>query len=193
MGMFDTIAVAEKLPITQEMIDLGLQEKLQEFQSKDLECALDLYFMQNGRLFVEKYKETKWIEGDKNAKSIFARLGHMERNDPYQEDTHFHGKVIFYNYIMDVAGKYDCMIEFCATYNKGQLENIELVEFEKTDNAARKERDLAWRKEAERIQNVWYNKYFKFYQIKKAVGYRFFYKPLNRLGAKISKLAHFFL
>ena len=193
MGMFDTIAVAEKLPITQEMTDLGLQEKLQEFQSKDLECALDLYFMQNGRLFVEKYKETKWIEGDKKAKSVFARLGHMERNDPYQEDTHFHGKVNFYNYIMDAAGKYDCMIEFCATYNKGQLENIELVEFEKKDNSERKQRDLIWKKEAERIQNAWYNKYFKFYEIKKAVGYRFFYKPLNWLGAKISKLAHFFL
>lgn len=193
MGMFDTIAVAEKLPITQEMIDLGLEEKLQEFQSKDLNCCLDLYFMQNGRLFVEKYKETKWIEGDKKAKSIFARLGHMERNDPYQEDTNFHGKVNFYNYIMDAAGKYDCMIEFCATYNKGQLEKIELVEFEKTDNTPRKERDLAWRKEAERIKNAWYNKYFKFYQIKKAVGYRFFYKPLMWLSVKISSLARFFL
>ena len=193
MGMFDTIAVAEKLPITQEMIDLGLEEKLQEFQSKDLNCCLDLYFMQNGRLFVEKYKETKWIEGDKKAKSIFARLGHMERNDPYQEDTNFHGKVNFYNYIMDVAGKYDCMIEFCATYDKGQLEKIELVEFEKTDNAPRKERDLAWRKEAERIQNAWYNKYFKFYQIKKVAGYRFFYKPLIWLSIKISSLARFFL
>jgi hypothetical protein len=193
MGMFDTIAVAEKLPITQEMIDLGLEEKLQEFQSKDLNCCLDLYFMQNGRLFVEKYKETKWIEGDKKAKSIFARLGHMERNDPYQEDTNFHGKVNFYNYIMDVAGKYDCMIEFCATYNKGQLEKIELVEFEKTDNTPRKERDLAWRKEADRIRNAWYNKYFKFYQIKKVVGYRFFYKPLIWLSIKISSLARFFL
>ena len=193
MGMFDTIAVAEKLPITQEMIDLGLEEKLQEFQSKDLNCCLDLYFMQNGRLFVEKYKETKWIEGDKKAKSIFARLGHMERNDPYQEDTNFHGKVNFYNYIMDVAGKYDCMIEFCATYDKGQLEKIELVEFEKTDNTPRKERDLAWRKEADRIRNAWYNKYFKFYQIKKVAGYRFFYKPLIWLSIKISSLARFFL
>jgi hypothetical protein len=94
---------------------------------------------------------------------------------------------------MDVAGKYDCMIEFCATYNKGQLEKIELVEFEKTDNTPRKERDLAWRKEADRIRNAWYNKYFKFYQIKKVVGYRFFYKPLIWLSIKISSLARFFL
>lgn len=193
MGMFDTIAVAEKLPITQEMIDLGLESKLQEFQSKDLECALDLYFMQNGRLFVEKYKETKWIEGDKNAKDLMSRLGHMERNDPYQEDVNFHGKVNFYNYIMDVAGKYDCVIEFCAIYNKGQLENIELVEFEKTDNTPRKERDLAWQKEIERVQNAWYNKYLKFNRIRRVIGYRFFYKPLSWLGAKIMRAATFFV
>jgi hypothetical protein len=94
---------------------------------------------------------------------------------------------------MDVAEKYDCMIEFCATYNKGQLENIELVEFDKKDNRGRKQRDLIWKKEAERIQNAWYNKYFKFYQIKRAVGHRFFYKPLIWLSVKTSSLARFFL
>ncbi len=62
MGMFDTIAVAEKLPITQEMIDLGLEEKLQEFQSKDLNCCLDLYFMQNGRLFVVRSIRIRIVE-----------------------------------------------------------------------------------------------------------------------------------
>ena len=193
MGMFDTIAVAEKLPLTQEMIDLGLEGQLHEFQTKDLDCLLGLYFMQNGRLFEEKHKETKWIEGDKNAKDFMSRLGYMERLEPYQEDIYFHGKFYFYDFKMDVAGKYDCSIEFCATYNKGQLEGIELVSFEKTDNTQRKERDLAWQKELERISNSWYNKYLRFNRIKRFVGYKFFYRPLSWLGSKISSLAHLFL
>lgn len=193
MGMFDTIAVAEKLPLTQEMIDLGLEGQLQEFQTKDLNCSLGLYFMQNGRLYEEKHKETKWIQGDKNSKDFMSRLGYMERLDPYQEDTHFHGKIHFYDFKMNVADKYDCSIEFCAVYNKGQLESIELTQFEKTDNAERKERDLAFQKEMERVANVWYNKYLRFNQIKRYVGYKFFYRPLSWLGSKISRLAYAFL
>jgi hypothetical protein len=193
MGMFDSIAVAEKLPLTQEMIDLGLEDKLHEFQTKDLYCSLDLYFMQNGRLFIEKHKEIKWIEGDKKAKDLMSRIGSLQKIEPYQEDTHFHGKFNFYDFKTNVADKYDCTIEFCALYDKGQLEEIKLVRFEKTDNTARKERESAWQKEIDRVANIWYNKYLKFNRIKTYIGYNFFYKPLTWLANKIHRIAAFFI
>ena len=61
MGMFDDISVAANLPVNQQMIDLGLDKNNRGFQTKDLECCLDKYFIQDGILFLQKYKTNEWL------------------------------------------------------------------------------------------------------------------------------------
>ncbi len=92
MGMFDTISISGDLPFSQEMIDLGINKNNLSFQTKDLDCTMSHYFIQNGELFEEKYKTEEWIAGDPNAKSIMDKIGHMQREDPYFEKVNFHGE-----------------------------------------------------------------------------------------------------
>lgn len=189
MGMFDTVVVAEKLPYTQEMIDLGLDKIFTDFQTKDLENSLSLYFIQNGKLYIEKYKETKWIEGDKNASFFLDRIGRMERLEPYQEDTNFHGKIIFYDYEIDVADKWDCWVEFEASFTNGLLNEIKLVKFDKKDNSERKAREEEFQQQEKKIMNAWYNKYFKFYRIKNYFRFVLWYRPMMKLSEFFSNLS----
>ena len=57
MGMFDTINVSDPLPFSDEMKELGLNINNDSFQTKDLENTLSLYYIQGGKLFLEKYKK----------------------------------------------------------------------------------------------------------------------------------------
>ena len=55
MGMFDTVSVSDPLPFTEEMISLGLDINNHNWQTKDLHNAMEMYFIQGGELFVEKF------------------------------------------------------------------------------------------------------------------------------------------
>ena len=171
--MFDTISVSGDLPFSQEMIDLGIDKNNLSFQTKDLDCTMSHYIIQNGELFEEKYKTEKWIEGNKNAKSIIDKIGHMQREDPYFEKVNFHGEIYFYELLMNVQDKWDCWVEFKAVFTDGKLQKLELFKFEKTDNAERKARDEQFIENMRKEQNRWINKYF------------FYTKPYNFFHYKI--------
>lgn len=165
--MFDTISVSGDLPFSQEMIDLGINKNNLSFQTKDLDCSMSYYIIQNDELFEEKFKTEKWIEGDKNAKSVMDRIGHMNRRDPYFEKVNFHGEIYFYELLMDIQDKWDCWVEFKAVFTDGKLQKLELFKFEKTDNAERKARDAEFTERMEKEQKRWINKYLfytKFYR-----------------------------
>lgn len=158
--MFDNISVSGSLPFSEEMISLGLDKNNLSFQTKDLDCALDSYVIQNGELFVQKYKNSKWIEGDKNGKTFMDKIGHLEREDPFLEKVYFHGEIYFCEFIHDVQDQWDCWIEFKAIFTEGKLQRIELFKFEKTSNAERKARCLEYTQELEKERGKWINKYF---------------------------------
>ena len=160
MGMYDTIIVVDKLPWPEEAISLGLNTAANDFQTKDLDCVLGEYTIQGGRLFVKKWKETRWVEGDKAAVFFGDRLGYMERIGEYMEELPHHGAINFYDFANDVDGRWDCWVEFKAILNRGIIENIELVEFNKEDNTERKERERKCIEEQERQERLWYNRYF---------------------------------
>lgn len=142
--MFDNISVADKLPYSQEMIDLGLDKNNRDFQTKDLDCSLSEYCIQHGELFEKKYKNQRWIKADPKGKSFADRAGRMERIDEYWDKVNFHGVVHFYNNEYDVQDKWDCWIEFKAIFTDSRLDRIELFKFEKTDNQGRKEQSKKW-------------------------------------------------
>lgn len=152
--MFDYISVADKLPTNSEIDAAGLDLYKEPFQTKDLNNIMATYFIQGGRLFVEKYRSSNWV----NDPEGFAG-GYVDQQDPYQEEiTDYHGKLRFYHSIDKDDN--DHWVEYEAYFTHGKVEKIELVEYRKDPNAERKAslKELFDRYEAER--NKWYNKYF---------------------------------
>ena len=152
MGMFDTISVADKLPINDEMIKLGLNKNVFQFQTKNLHCSMSEYFIQSGKLFEQKYKETKWVE------STDAFLGgYLDRTEPYLQDIKYHGMLNFYH--NETVDNLDCWMEYNATFTHGTLEKIELVDFHTTDNTESRKRLEETFAKSLLERNKWYNKY----------------------------------
>jgi len=154
MGMFDYISVADKLPTNAEIDAAGLNLYSEAFQTKDLDNIMATYYIQGGRLFVEKYKVTEWVEDPEG----FAG-GYLDRKEPYQEEVHdYHGKLRFYH-LIDKDDK-DHWIEYEAFFTHGKVEKMELVKYEANSNVERKKNleELFDRMKEER--NKWYNKYF---------------------------------
>ena len=160
--MFDYISISDSLPSTPEMKALGLDVNNRSFQTKDLDCSLGEYFIQDGMLFEQKYKINEFIEGDVNSKDWIARLGHMKREQPYLEKvTEYQNcEINFYNHVQNVQGMYDCWIEYKAIFNGGKCINIVVDRFEQKSNADRLKQEREWLEDMKRINNLWYNKYF---------------------------------
>ena len=195
MGMYDTVTFAENdfnnLPYTEEMIALGLKDRNQySFQTKDLVSCLDLFVIQNGRLFIQKWKEEEWVEAEKNSKkSKFLPRGYLKRTGPYFVDQQHHGIVNIYDYISDVQDKYDCWVEFKLTFSEGNLIQTTLEKFEKEDNSDRKQREAELKQEQEIENNKLCNKYFFHTRLVRKVS-RFLHRALYRVGTAITSLSY---
>ena len=156
MGMYDDISIKDQLPLNQEMIDFGFDHKDSYFQTKDLECAMAFYKIENGELFIEKFAKTEWIEGDKKAKTLIGRLGYLKREEPYFEKVPHHGDVGFYDFYDVKKGEktHEVWAEFNARFGNGKVEKIDLVKFEVRDVtervAAQEKREEEYRAKMER-------------------------------------------
>ena len=188
--MFDDIAISDPLPFNDEMKELGLDKNNRTWQTKDLDCAMNLYYIQGGQLFEQEYKVVKWEQGDPNGESVMDKIGSLIRTDPYLKKLDFHGEINFYDYIGDVADKWDCWVEFKATFIHGKVEKIELVEFKKTDNAERKKRDAEFWQKIDQQNAIWYNKFIfntKIWRKLENIWYRVWAKIAD-LATKIAML-----
>ena len=151
--MFDYVSVADKLPVTQEMIDAGFGENTLVYQTKDLDRMMAKYYIQGGRLIQQRYKSVLWVEDDRS----FAG-GHLSRLDPYTEDClGFTGTLRFYT--VEYRGNDSYWIDYRAMVAEGKVQTIELVKFEKRDETERNKlfKELV-EKHAEECGR-WYNKY----------------------------------
>lgn len=193
MGMYDTIIVVENLPLTEEMKELGLDILLLngDFQTKDLDNTLGVYVIQGGRLFLKRYKTEEWVPGDEKSPKWIDRIGYLKREDEYLDPVGYHGTILFYHYIDDINGKWDCWVEYKATFTEGQLSKIELVKFEKTDNAGRKQRQLEMLEEARIQDSLWYNKYFLHTKVGRKLRMSM-YRLLQKIGNVFIKLSYRF-
>jgi len=158
MGMFDTIECSDAMPFNDDMVALGLNVRDWNFQTKDLNDLMSVYVLQDGILYIKKYKETKWIEPTKNKKDPWLGWGHMEYIGEYLEDTKYHGVVNMYDYRQDVFG-WDCYIEYAVTFTDGKVTNTVLTEFTKEDSAPRIQRNKELWDRIEAQEAKWYNKY----------------------------------
>lgn len=160
MGMFDTIAWADTLPTSPEMDELGLNKRDWEFQTKDFDCALDLYSVQGGRLHIRKFRSSEWVEGDPKAEHFMGRVGHLARNDPYWEFVVKTATIVMYDYRQSVMDAWDCTIEFEVVLKEGIVASIKLIEFTKESDAERKRLHLERIKEMQYQESRWINRFF---------------------------------
>ena len=178
MGMFDTIAWADQLPSSPEMDELGLNKRDWEFQTKCFDRALQLYSVQTGRLYIQKYRKTEWVEGDPSAKNIMDTMGYLKREEPYWE---FVPKTVTVEmYDSRRTAEWDCWIEFQAIFKDGIVDSVKLVEFKKESNTLRKEQEKQWAEERAYEAARWVNRFF-FYTLP----YRKFAKIAGRITYRL--------
>jgi hypothetical protein len=159
MGMFDTIQWGDNLPFSEEMKGLGLAKNNWSFQTKDLDCCLANYVVQDGIFFLKKYKNESWVAGDPKGESFLDRLGSIERTEPYLEPEKITTTIYMYDYRHDVIGLWDCSIEFKVVIIDGKVQSTELVRFEKLPNAERILQEREWHAEREYENSRWYNRF----------------------------------
>lgn len=189
MGMFDTIAWSDPLPTSPEMDEIGLNKRDWEFQTKDLECVLDLYFVQGGKLYINKHRRTEYIPGDPKAKNLLDRIGHTEQYEPYQEFVPKTTTIRMCDYRLSVADAWDCWIDYEVVFKEGIVDSVKLLEFRKESDTERKERDRKWREECAYQQSRWINRYF-FYTLPYIKTAAFIRRRLYKLSELIHTLAN---
>lgn len=191
MGMFDSIQINYPLPLPLEVIDLIPDIYEQEIQTKDLDCAMDLYILDEEGKLLREVRKYEWKDDD----SYFLK-GYFETVDKKIEDSNFHGVVNFYLYERlytdDTKDSgLDIGIDFLAKFNNGILENVEVLEYHIDDatDSIKQIKDLHLKHEIKR--NKWYNKYFFYtepvYYIRKKI--RNFFYILHNFTGKLHTLA----
>lgn len=137
MSLFDTIICEHPLPLpefsedelkdmssAQEDGELNFNEI--EWQTKDMGSMLDLYSIEDdGQIYLRR---TEWKEEEEGV--VLPEEGELEKFEKTAE-------INFYNMIL--GEEYDHWIEFKATVWKGELKELNLVEYKKEDNSDRLE------------------------------------------------------
>lgn len=160
MGMFDTVAICDPLPISKEMEELGLTKNDWSLQTKDFDRVLDLYVVQGGKLHLRLHRDSVWVEGDPKAKWPLDRVGYYRKENPYLQKVYFTGQFRGYDVRQDVEPHWDVWAEWLFTVVDGEIESVELIKFTKTDNTERKARQKELFESIERENSLWYNRFF---------------------------------
>jgi len=161
MGMFDTIFIKKKLPLTKELKALNIKWEKEPFQTKDLENLLDTYEITRSGELRHLWQERVWKDDD----SAFLK-GYMDVVKEEWRKVDFHGTINFYtdhtdnnNYHWDylndnpeqmtwddieIIQGYDWWIEFEAYFTHGFLDNIKLIKVTKSPISERIKYNKLW-------------------------------------------------
>ena len=181
MGMFDTVICKYPLPMPSDPKGYSGSE---DFQTKHLDCGLDTYeIAANGQLSVHK-REGKYIEGDKEAKGLFEKIGRYEITKTWVEPVYDTLTMEMYDYEQSDKSEYDYFIQYEVVFIDGIVDEIKLIGFEATDNAERKKKDEEFDKKLK-----------EWYEFTKTRKYKYFVNPYNKsikfIFRKISKILSF--
>jgi hypothetical protein len=118
----------------------------EDFQTKHLDCGLDTYeIAANGQLSIHK-REGNYIEGDKEAKGLFDKIGHYEVTRTWVEPVYDTLTMEMYDYRESSESGYDYFVQYQVVFIDGIVDEIKLTTFEATDNSARKIKDEEFNK-----------------------------------------------
>ena len=178
MGMFDTIHCKIALPVPEDPKGYSGSSS---FQTKDFDCALDNYIIDENNNLLIVQTELKLVEGDFHDKSFFGRFGRMEKVKEWTEPTNITRCIEMYDYIQSDDTDYDYAISYNVYLSSGHVERITLNRFEAYDNVQRKKDD------AEFIERL--KKLKKFHD---SFLYRHFYTHINSVTRLLCSLIYKF-
>jgi len=138
MGMYNSVDCHYPLPMPE---DPKGYTGSHGFQTKDFECALDVYIIdKDGQLFLEQ-REMEWVQGNPSGKNFLEKSGHAKTVKTWLEALDNTCTIEFYDYITSNSTDYDYWIQYKATFIRGQLSDVKLTNFEATCNSKRKKSD----------------------------------------------------
>jgi len=159
--MFDTIYVKKKLPLTKELKALNVNWEELDFQTKDLENALDTYEITKAGKLRHLWQQREWKDDD----DAFLK-GYFEVVKEEWRDVDFHGTINFYtsycdnkkyywDYVNDdpeqltwgdieLIQGHDWWFEFEAYFTKGKLDEIKLIKVSKDPISERIANNKIW-------------------------------------------------
>ncbi len=188
MGMFDSIQCNYPLPLPLEVIDILPDIYNQEFQTKDLENLLDLYYLNEDGVLSWHKKKYAWKDDD----SAFLK-GYMDVVEEEIVPTDFHGVLNFYCYetieedIENNKAK-DVTIDYLAKFTNGKLENIEILSYEIIDATVRIIDLKNTMKKHEERRKRWYNKYILHTKYWRFLKWKIVIAPINLIKKVCDKL-----
>jgi len=165
MGMYDNILCKYPLPLPEDT--MGYTPR--EFQTKDLDCMLDLYeIREDGTLWLRE-AEREYIAENPNGKTFSERMFKVNEVRVWWTELKLTQTIKMYDY-QDTEGQYDYSSSFQVTFVDGIITKIKLEEFKTIDNTERKE--LA-RQLDEKMKLRW--------QFEDTLRYKIFYGSYNKL------------
>jgi hypothetical protein len=188
MGMFDSIQCNYPLPLPLEVIDVMPDPYDQEFQTKDLENLLDLYYLNEDGVLSWHKKKYTWKDDD----SAFLK-GYMDVVEEEIVPIDFHGVLNFYCYetveedIENNKAK-DVTIDYLAKFTNGKLENIEILSYEIIDATVRIIDLKKTMKKHEERRKRWYNKYIFHTKYWRFIKWKIVIAPINLIKKVCDKL-----
>jgi hypothetical protein len=140
------------------------------FQTKDLDCALDIYIIdKDGQLFLEQ-RETEWVEGNPSGKNFLEKSGYAKTVKTWLEPLNNTCTVQFYDYFSSNNTDYDYWIVYDAVFINGKATEIKLTTFEATANSERKQKDIEFQ-----------NKLREWDEFRKTCRYKYLLSPYNKV------------
>jgi hypothetical protein len=188
MGMFDSIQCNYPLPLPLEVVDIFPDVYDQEFQTKDLENLLDLYYLNEDGTLNWRKRKYKWKDDD----SAFFK-GYMDVIEEEIVPVDFHGVLNFYCYetihedeSSDKAK--DVSIDYLAKFTNGKIENIEILSYEIQDATVRIIQLKDTMQKHEERRKRWYNKYIFYTKYWKFIKNKIILAPIDLLRKFLDKI-----
>lgn len=130
MGMFDTIICKRPLPLSDLLQELKQDWASTDFQTKDLDCTLSLYVINEDGELHEEIIERDYIPYTEEERKL---LTHRSWNpykevvvkNKYMKPIAHHGVVKFYTSV-EYTAEQDIWVDFNAYFIYGKLDKIEL-------------------------------------------------------------------
>lgn len=188
IGMFDSVQCNYPLPLPLEVIDILPDIYNQEFQTKDLENLLDLYYLNEDGVLYWRKRKYEWKDDD----NAFLK-GYMDVVEEEIMPSDFHGIINFYFYEtvyeneFDIIAK-DVTVDYLAKFTNGKIENIEVLSYEIIDATVRvKDLKNTLQKHEERRKR-WYNKYIFYTKTWKLIKNKIILAPIKSISKFFDKI-----
>jgi len=181
MGLFNTIRCNIDLPLPEDLHELSdVNWKSIEFQTKDMWNPMANYRIGIGKQLWRAEDEWEWIEDDTSPlRGALSNELRKEIHDTFTGDIHMHT-----SFQREAC---DYWVQFKLHIVKGVVKDIELVEFNRSDNTPRKESTIKLANEIQvqraRQKKLWYRVYKYLYM----APLRFIFRLIKRIADCISK------